>query len=127
MVLPPWARDGQDFLHKMAQALESRHVSARLHKWINLVFGYKSRGQRAEEADNVFHYLTYDEMYDWFVSVGVGRRGLEWVGGWRSCMFRPDAAGSNVLPLGRCGVSGGVDHGGYRGPRWLDAPASRDV
>ncbi|KAL6779602.1 hypothetical protein ACKKBG_A12960 [Auxenochlorella protothecoides x Auxenochlorella symbiontica] len=68
VVLPPWARDGQDFLHKMAQALESRRVSARLHKWINLVFGYKSRGQRAEEADNVFHYLTYDEIAERFLA-----------------------------------------------------------
>lgn len=89
MVLPPWARDGQDFLHKMAQALESRHVSARLHKWINLVFGYKSRGQRAEEADNVFHYLTYDEMYDWFVSVRVGRRGIGKGGGGAALLYVP--------------------------------------
>lgn len=52
----------QDFVYKLAEALECPYVSARLHKWINLVFGYKSRGPRAEAADNVFHYLTYDEM-----------------------------------------------------------------
>ena len=52
----------QDVVYKLAEALESPAVSARLHKWINLVFGYKSRGPRAEAADNVFHYLTYDEM-----------------------------------------------------------------
>ncbi|GAB4819113.1 hypothetical protein N2152v2_006159 [Parachlorella kessleri] len=52
----------KDFVYKLAEALESPAVSARLHKWINLVFGYKSRGPRAEAADNVFHYLTYDEI-----------------------------------------------------------------
>ncbi len=59
-LLPP--RPAQDFVYKLAEALESPAVSTRLHKWINLVFGYKSRGPRAEAADNVFHYLTYDEM-----------------------------------------------------------------
>ncbi|KAK2079193.1 hypothetical protein QBZ16_002884 [Prototheca wickerhamii] len=62
VVLPPWARDAPDFLTKMAAALESRHVSANLHRWIDLVFGYKSRGSEAERAFNVFHYLTYDEI-----------------------------------------------------------------
>eukprot|EP00884_Botryococcus_braunii_P012576 jgi/Botrbrau1/21319/Bobra.0184s0029.2 len=60
--LPPWASDAQDFLMKLSEALESPLVSRRLHKWINLVFGYKSRGPRAVSADNVFHYLTYDEI-----------------------------------------------------------------
>jgi hypothetical protein len=52
----------QDFVYKLAEALECPYVSSKLHKWINLVFGYKSRGTVAEAADNVFHYLTYDEM-----------------------------------------------------------------
>lgn len=62
VILPRWARDAPDFLQKMAAALESRHVSANLHRWIDLVFGCKSRGIEAERSCNVFHYLTYDEM-----------------------------------------------------------------
>lgn len=60
--LPPWATDAQDFVQKLAEALECSYVSSRLHKWIDLVFGRKSRGKAAEHADNVFHYLTYDDM-----------------------------------------------------------------
>lgn len=60
--LPPWASDAADFVAKLAEALESPHVSARLHHWIDLIFGCKSRGAAAEKADNVFHHLTYDDM-----------------------------------------------------------------
>lgn len=49
-------------LDRAQEALESPHVSARLHKWIDLVFGRKARGPRAEAAHNVFHYLTYDDV-----------------------------------------------------------------
>jgi hypothetical protein len=60
--LPPWATDAQDFVQKLAEALESPLVSASLHRWIDLIFGRRSRGRKAEDADNVFYYLTYDDM-----------------------------------------------------------------
>lgn len=59
--LPPWATDAADFVAKLANALECQYVSQRLHHWIDLIFGYKSRGAAAEKADNLFHYLTYDD------------------------------------------------------------------
>jgi Beige/BEACH domain len=37
--LPPWAAGADDFLAKHRAALESAHVSANLHHWIDLIFG----------------------------------------------------------------------------------------
>jgi factor associated with neutral sphingomyelinase activation len=59
--LPPWANSPEDFIKKMRAALESPFVSAKLHKWIDLIFGVKQRGSRAVDADNVFHFMTDDE------------------------------------------------------------------
>lgn len=42
------------------EALESDHVSANLHQWVDLIWGYKQRGPQAVEAHNVFYYLTYE-------------------------------------------------------------------
>ena len=44
----------------MKDALESPYVSQNLHNWIDLIFGYKQKGQAAIDADNVFYPLTYE-------------------------------------------------------------------
>lgn len=41
------------------QALESDFVSAHLHEWIDLIYGYKQQGKAAVDAINVFYYLSY--------------------------------------------------------------------
>ncbi|KAB2070178.1 hypothetical protein ES319_A08G139300v1 [Gossypium barbadense] len=58
--LPPWAENPVDFIHKHRMALESEHVSAHLHEWIDLIFGYKQRGKEAILANNTFSYITYE-------------------------------------------------------------------
>ena len=58
--LPPWADDPADFIRKNVEALEGEYVSNHLHEWIDLIFGYKQRGEAAKEANNVFYYLTYE-------------------------------------------------------------------
>ena len=64
VTLPPWAKDAHDFVAKNRRALESEHVSARLHEWVDLIFGCKQRGERAETAHNVFFYMTYEGQVD---------------------------------------------------------------
>mmetsp|Transcript_24328 Transcript_24328/g.35658 ORF Transcript_24328/g.35658 Transcript_24328/m.35658 type:complete len:847 (-) Transcript_24328:998-3538(-) len=62
--LPPWAKSPRDYIRKHAKALESEYVSAHLHEWIDLIFGYKQQGEAAKAADNVFYYLTYEGAVD---------------------------------------------------------------
>ncbi|KAK9368848.1 hypothetical protein V1509DRAFT_621646 [Lipomyces kononenkoae] len=63
--LPPWAKgDAKIFIQKNREALESPYVSQHLHEWIDLVFGYKQRGEAAVEATNVFHHLSYHGAID---------------------------------------------------------------
>ena len=44
--------DAKDFVCKCREALECDYVSQRIHQWIDLVFGYKQRGEEAWKADN---------------------------------------------------------------------------
>lgn len=66
--LPAWAKSPKDFLKKNRKALESDYCTRFLPSWLDLIFGTKSRGDQAFEADNLFHptaYLSpsdYDEM-----------------------------------------------------------------
>lgn len=65
VTLPPWAKgDPKIFIAKNRQALESPHVSKNIHKWIDLVFGCKQKGDAAVEAANVFHHLSYQGARD---------------------------------------------------------------
>ena len=65
VVLPPWAKgSAHEFIRTQSAALESEYVSANLHHWIDLIFGYKQRGPAAEEAFNLFYYLTYEGAVD---------------------------------------------------------------
>lgn len=57
--LPAWANSPKDFLKKNRMALEASYCSKHLPSWIDLIFGEKSRGPRAEEALNVFHPTSY--------------------------------------------------------------------
>jgi hypothetical protein len=63
--LPPWAKsDPHIFVTKHREALESPYVSEHLHQWVDLVFGFKQRGEAAIEATNVFQHLSYGGAKD---------------------------------------------------------------
>ena len=83
VILPPWAwgtekglssislqdeksrkRAALRFVKIQRQALESDHVSRNLPAWIDLIFGYKQRGEAALEANNLFYPLTYGDEDD---------------------------------------------------------------
>ena len=65
VILPPWANNStEQFVRKMREALESPIVSESLHQWIDLIFGYKQRGEEALKADNLFYYLCYEGGVD---------------------------------------------------------------
>lgn len=60
VVLPPWAHgDPKLFVSLNRRALESKYVTENLPKWIDLIFGFKQRGENAIAAVNVFNYLSY--------------------------------------------------------------------
>lgn len=63
--LPAWANgDPLLFIKLHREALESDYVSMHLHSWIDLIFGFKQRGEAAVEATNCFHELSYDDGLD---------------------------------------------------------------
>ncbi|CAK4707946.1 unnamed protein product [Aphanomyces euteiches] len=65
VILPPWAQgDPREFIRLHRRALESKFVSENLHLWIDLIFGYKQRGQEAIDALNMFMHMTYEGTVD---------------------------------------------------------------
>lgn len=51
VILPPWAHDSpEEFIRKHREALECPYVSAHLHEWIDLIFGYKQQGEVSESS-----------------------------------------------------------------------------
>jgi hypothetical protein len=64
-ILPSWCNGNPaEFIRLHREALESEYVSTHLHSWIDLIFGCKQRGKEAEDAVNVFFYLTYQGAVD---------------------------------------------------------------
>merc|ERR1719474_576733 len=67
VLLPPWAKnDPREFIRVHREALESDFVSANLHKWIDLIFGFRQQGDAAIESSNVYHHLFYEGNVDIF-------------------------------------------------------------
>ena len=62
---PTWAKNNPNlFIIKNRLALESDFVSDSLNDWIDLIFGYKQKGEEAEKAKNLFFDFTYENSID---------------------------------------------------------------
>lgn len=65
VILPPWAENSPEkFISMLRDGLESEYVSQNLHHWIDLIFGYKQRGEEAIKANNLFYHLCYEGAID---------------------------------------------------------------
>ena len=64
VILPKWAHKNPfEFIYKMRKALECDFVSAHISEWIDLIWGYKQRGEEAVKADNVYSSQLYDTVW----------------------------------------------------------------
>ncbi|KAI9190178.1 hypothetical protein H9P43_001611 [Blastocladiella emersonii ATCC 22665] len=59
--LPPWAKSPEELVAKHRALLESPAVTAKLHQWIDLVFGFRLTGFAGIEAKNVALALAHPD------------------------------------------------------------------
>jgi hypothetical protein len=60
VALPTWARSARDCVGQFRAALESLCVSRQLHEFIDLVWGFRRRGQPALDRCNVFQSTVFE-------------------------------------------------------------------
>ena len=63
-VLTPCNNNPYEFIFTMKKILESSEISRNIQKWIDLIFGLKSRGKEAELSNNLFTESSYQEIID---------------------------------------------------------------
>lgn len=64
VVLPPWAKTANEFIHIHKTALESDYVSTHINKWIDLIWGCKQTGEEAIRSDNTFDPRLYPDCWE---------------------------------------------------------------
>ena len=74
VVLPAWARSSEECVYLFRKALESEIASSTINKWIDLVWEYKQRGEKALESDNVYKQEMYETAWTQAVLKDAGRR-----------------------------------------------------
>ena len=60
-VLTPCDNNKYKFVELMKNLLENNNISSNIQNWIDLIFGFKSRGKEAEAAKNIFSQYSYNE------------------------------------------------------------------
>ena len=64
VALPNWCKNARDFTFQLMVLFNSKRVAKSIGKWIDLIFGCKSRGDGAREAKNQFRRLCYANVKD---------------------------------------------------------------
>ena len=64
VVLPKWASSPIEFIYTHRKALESEHVTHNLNQWIDLIWGDKQRGEKAEKAHNIYLPKMYNDVWN---------------------------------------------------------------
>lgn len=67
--IPPWVKSPEEFVRHHKAVLESDHVSANVHHWIDLTFGYKLTGESAVKAHNI--HLALEDRHTNLTPYGV--------------------------------------------------------
>lgn len=63
--LPNWAnQDPYYFTCMMKELFENKNTSDGIHKWIDLIFGFKQRGEAAIDSINLYPSITYEDGVD---------------------------------------------------------------
>lgn len=76
--LPQWARDNPYlYVAKLRKAFELDVVSKSLSSWIDLIFGFKQRGEEAVKATNIFYHLTYEDSVNFEALNNKDRKAIE--------------------------------------------------
>ena len=60
-VITPCDNNPFNFISELRNVLESQKVSYNINNWIDLIFGYKSKGKDAELAKNIYREQSYQE------------------------------------------------------------------
>ena len=74
---PPWGKTPMEFIYMHRKALESNYVSEHLKDWIDLVWGYKQKGEEAKKANNLFDPKLYENVWDEYAKHNKSTEGLE--------------------------------------------------
>ena len=57
----PCNNNAFSFIEIMKRVFENNKISTNINNWIDLIFGYKSKGKEAENAKNIFTEASYQE------------------------------------------------------------------
>ena len=60
-VITPCNNNPYSFIEIMKRIFENNRISSYINNWVDLIFGYKSKGKEAEIAKNIFTESSYQE------------------------------------------------------------------